>query len=183
MKVVLHDRTNGLAQEVRDTARRKLTRLERHFDRVGEAEVEFSEKLRSSELTWFVCRVRLRLEGHRAPMLHAMERGDDPQTALDLALDKIDRQLVAFKEKVTSRKQTASPVRVPSAGRRAARPAGAEPDRIRVKLRPMSEADALSELQADGQPALVYLDENSGEIQVLLRRPDGSLAVIEPVIP
>ena len=183
MKVVLHDRTNGLAQEVRDTAHRKLIRLDRHFGRVADAEVDFSEKHRSSELTWFVCRVRLRLDGHRAPMLHAMERGDDPQTALDLALDKIDRQLVAFKEKVTRRKQPASPVRVPAVERSAARHNVAEPERLRVKLRPMSESDAISELQADGEPAVVYLDENSGEIQVLLRRADGSLAVIEPVIP
>jgi len=183
VKVVLHDRTNGLGQEVRDTAHRKLTRLERHFGRVADAEVEFSEKHRSSELTWFVCRVRLRLDGHRAPTLHAMERGDDPQTALDLALDKIDRQLVAFKEKVTRRKQPASPVRVPAAGRARPRPDGGEPERVRVKLRPMSESDAVSELQADGEPAVIYLDETSGEIQVLLRRADGSLALIEPVVP
>ena len=43
MKVVLHDRTNGLGQEVRETAHRKLTRLARHFGRVVDAEVEFSE--------------------------------------------------------------------------------------------------------------------------------------------
>lgn len=183
MKVVLHDRTNGLAQEVRDTAHRKLTRLDRHFGRVVDAEVEFSEKHRSSELTWFVCRVRMRLDGHRAPMLHAMERGEDPQTALDLALDKIDRQLVSFKEKVKRRKQPASPVRVPAQERSGPRQDGVEPERLRLKLRPMSESDAVSELDADGEPAVVYLDENSGEIQVLLRRADGSLAVIQPVIP
>ena len=181
MKVVLHDRTNGLGQEVRDTAQRKLDRLARHFGRVLEAEVEFSEKRRSSDLTWFVCRVHLRLDGHRAPVLHAMERGGDPQEALDLALDKIDRQLVTFKEKVTHRRQPVSPVRVPAARAVRARPHTLE--RLRLKLRPMSEAEAVSELQADSQPVVVYLDENSGEIQIMVRRADGSLAVIEPVVP
>ncbi len=181
MKVVLHDRTNGLGQEVRDTAQRKLDRLARHFGRVLEAEVEFSEKRRSSDLTWFVCRVHLRLDGHRAPVLHAMERGGDPQEALDLALDKIDRQLVTFKEKVTHRRQPVSPVRVPAA--RAVRARSQTLERLRLKLRPMSEAEAVSELQADSQPVVVYLDENSGEIQIMVRRADGSLAVIEPVVP
>jgi ribosomal subunit interface protein len=97
VKVVLHDRTNGLGQEVRQGAQRKLARLERHFGKVLEAEVEFLEKRRTSDLTWFVCRVHLRLDGHRAPVLRAMERGADPQSALDLALDKLDRQVVAFK--------------------------------------------------------------------------------------
>jgi putative sigma-54 modulation protein len=181
VKVVLHDRTNGLGQEVRDTAQRKLDRLARHFGRVLEAEVEFSEKRRSSDLTWFVCRVHLRLDGHRAPVLHEMERGGDPQEALDLALDKIDRQLVTFKEKVTHRRQPVSPVRVPPA--RTVRARAQTLERLRLKLRPMSEAEAVSELQADSQPVVVYLDENSGEIQIMVRRADGSLAVIEPVVP
>jgi putative sigma-54 modulation protein len=182
VKVVLHDRTNGLGQEVRETVQRKLDRLARHFGKVMEAEVEFSEKRRSSDLTWFICRVHLRLDGHRAPVLHAMERGGDPTTALDLALDKIDRQLVAFKEKVTHRRQPVSPVRVPPAPAKAlARPQ--QPERLRLKLRPMSEAEAVAELQADSQAVVVYLDEDSGEIQILVRRPDGTLAVIEPVVP
>ena len=181
MKVVLHDRTNGLGQEVRDTAQRKLDRLARHFDKVTEAELEFSEKRRSSDLTWFVCRVHLRLDGRRTPVLHAMEKGGDPQTALDLALDKIDRQLIAFKDKVTHRRQPVSPVRVPPAPAASRPPVG--PERLRMKLRPMSESEAMSELLADGQPVVVYLDEDSGEIQIMVRRADGSLAVIEPVIP
>ncbi len=181
MKVVLHDRTNGLGQEVRDTAQRKLDRLARHFGKVLEAEVEFSEKRRSSDLSWFVCRVHVRLDGHRAPVLHAMERGADPLTALDLALDKIDRQVVAFKEKVTHRRQPVSAVRVPPAPPVPVRQI--QPERLRLRLRPMSEAEAIAELQADSQAVVVYLDEDSGEIQILVRRADGSLAVIEPVVP
>lgn len=183
MKVVLHDRTNGLGQEVRELVQRKLSRLERHFGKVIEAELEFSEKHRSSDLTWFVCRIHLRLDGHRAPVLHALERGGDPQTAFDLAMDKIDRQVVAFKEKVTHRRQATSPVRVPEEIEVAAPPRSSEPQRLRLKLRPMSVSEASTELLADSQPFLVYLDEDSGEIQIMVKRADGSLAVIEPVIP
>ena len=182
MKVVLHDRTNGLGQEVRDVAERKLTRLARHFGRVAEAEVEFSEERKRSGLATTVCRINLHLDGHRTPVLHARERGADPQSALDLALDKIDRQVVAFKEKVTHRKQAVSPVRV-SKGPARPSPRFAEPERMRLKLRPMSEAEAISELLADSQPFVIYLAEDSGEIQILVERADGSLAVIEPVVP
>jgi putative sigma-54 modulation protein len=181
VKVVLHDRTNGLGQEVREAIQRKLTRLERHFGKIVEAEVELSEKSRTSDLSWFVCRVHLRLDGHRAPVLHAMERGGDPLTALDLALDKIDRQLVAFKDRVTHRRQASSPVRVPPQPLAPER--GEAPERLRLKLRPMSVAEASSELLADSQPFLVYVDEDSGEIQIMVKRADGSLAVLEPVLP
>ena len=182
MKVVLHDRTDGLGQEVRDTAQRKLIRLARHFGKVADAEVEFSEERKRSGLATTVCRIILHVDGHRAPTFYARERGADPQSALDLALDKIDRQVVAFKEKVTNRKQSASPVRVPAdEGERS--PRSVEPERLRWKLRPMSEEEAVSELEADSQPFLIYLAEDSGEIQILVRRQDGSLAVIEPVVP
>jgi putative sigma-54 modulation protein len=180
VKVVLHDRTSGLGQEVRETALRKLERLDRHFGKVLEAEVEFSEKRRSSDLTWYVVRIHLRLDGHRAPVLHSMERGADPQTALDLAMDKIDRQVVAFKEKVTHRRQATSPVRVPPSP--PARTRAEEPERLRLKVRPMSVSDASTELMADSQPFLLYQDEDSGELQIMVKRADGSLAVISPVL-
>ena len=183
MKVVLHDRTNGLGQEVRDTAQRKLDRLVRHFGKVVDAELEFSEERKQSDLTTFVCKIIVHLDGRRAPVVYASERGQDPQTALDLALAKIDRQVTAFKEKVTHRRQASSPVRVPPAARAAPPRRQESPEHMRLKLRPMSEEEAVSELNADGQPVVVYLDENSGEIQIMIRRADGSLAVIEPVVP
>ena len=181
MKVVLHDRTKGLGQEVRETATRKLDRLSRHFGKVVEAEVEFSEERKQSDLTTFVCRIIVHLDGRRAPSLVAHERGSDPLSALDLAMDKIDRQVVAFKEKITHRRQPTSPVRVPPPPEPPERPD--EPARMRLKVRPMSVAEASAELMADSQPFLVYLDEDSGDIHIMVKRADGSLAVIEPVLP
>ena len=54
---------------------------------------------------------------------------------------------------------------------------------MRLKVRPMSVAEASAELMGDSQPFLVYLDEDSGELQIMVKRADGSLAVIEPVVP
>jgi ribosome hibernation promoting factor len=180
VKVVLHDRTNGLGQEVRDTAYRKLTRLARHFGKVADAEVEFSEERKRSGLATSVVRINVHLDGRRSPVLSAHERGADPQSALDLALDKIDRQVVRHKEKVTHRKQAISPVRMPvNEDVVVRRP---EPERIRLKLRPMSVTEAVAELEADSQAFLVFLDEDSGSTLIAVKRADGSIAVLEPVV-
>jgi putative sigma-54 modulation protein len=181
VKVVLHDRTEGVGQEVRENAERKLTRLERHFGKVADADVDFSEERKRSGLATIVCRINIHLDGRRTPVLSAHERGADALSALDLALDKIDRQVVKYKEKVTHRKKPVSPVRVPApeAGEESRSP---EPERIRMKLRPMSIADAVAELEADGQAFYVFLDEDSGAIEIVARRADGSVAVIEPII-
>jgi len=181
VKVVLHDRTNGLGQEERERAQRKLNRLARHFGKVADAEVEFSEERKRSGLATTVCRINVHLDGRRSPVLSAHERGADAQSALDLALDKIDRQVVKHKEKITNRKQPLSPVRMPiSRGGGKAR--SHEPERVRLRLRPMSLTEAVSALESDIQPFLVYVDEDSGAIQIAARRADGSVAVFEPVV-
>ena len=181
MKVVLHDRTDGLGQEVRENAERKLSRLERHFGKVADADVDFSEERKRSGLATIVCRINIHMDGRRTPVLSAHERAADALSALDLALDKIDRQVVKYKEKVTHRKKPVSPVRVPPQdGEEEAR--SPEPERVRLKLRPMSLAEAVEELEADGQAFYVFLDEDSGAIQILARRADGTMAVIEPIV-
>jgi putative sigma-54 modulation protein len=182
VKVVLHDRTAGVGQEVRENAERKLTRLARHFGKVADADVDFSEEGKHPNgLATIVCRINIHLDGRRAPVLSAHERGADAMSALDLALDKIDRQVVKYKEKVTHRKKPLSAVRaaLTDADKEARSPA---PKRIRLKLRPMTVSDAVAELEADGQPFLVFLDEDSGAIQIVARRADGTVAVIEPVV-
>jgi len=130
VKVVLHDRTDGPGQEVRENAERKLTRLARHFGKVADAEVDFSEERKRSGFATIVCRINIHLDGRRTPVLSAHERGADALSALDHALDKIDRQVVKYKEKVTHRKKPLSPARAPSLDGEEARSPEPEPPAI-----------------------------------------------------
>ena len=184
VKVVLHDRTDGLGQEVRENAERKLARLARHFGKVAGADVDFSEERKRSGLATIVCRINIHMDGRRTPVLSAHERGADALSALDLALDKIDRQVVKYKEKVTHRKKPVSAVRVAAQdGQDGDEARSPEPERIRLKVRPMTVTEAVDELEAGGQPFHVFLDEDSGTIQIVARRADGTVAVIEPIVP
>jgi ribosome hibernation promoting factor len=180
VRVVLNDRTAGLSPELKDYAQRKLERLSRHFGRVADGEVDFAKEAKHFGLDVTVCRITIHVDGRRAPVLSAHERAGDPQAALDLALDKIDRQVVKLKERRTKRKLDTSPVRVPPPEPAPAR--SEEPERIRITLRPESVSDAVEQLDANGLAFHPYLDENSGEIQIAYRRADGSVAVIEPIV-
>ncbi|MDQ6877540.1 MAG: ribosome-associated translation inhibitor RaiA [Candidatus Dormibacteraeota bacterium] len=182
MKVVLHDRTEALPPKLREYAQTKLTRLAHHFGRVAEADVEFSPERKRGGLTTVLCRINVHVDGRRTPLLSAHESGADPQASFDLAFDKIDRQVVKLKEKRTNRKKEASPVRVPQPETGDSE-RSTEPERIRMKLRPVSVEDAISELLADGQSFHVFLDEDSGLVEIAFRRTDGSIGIIEPVVP
>ena len=180
MKVVLHDHTGALSPELHEYAQRKLSRLERHFGRIADAEVDFTEERKRSGLATSVCRINVHLNGHRTHMLTARERGADAQAALDLAIDKIDRQVVKEKEMRTHRKQPVSVVRVPPEEPGPTR--SPEPERIRMKLKTETELEAVEELESDGQAFHVFVEEDSGEIEIAFRRADGSVAIIEPVV-
>jgi len=57
-----------------------------------------------------------------------------------------------------------------------------EPERLRMIVKPEPLERVVAQLKEDGQSFHVYLDEDSGELQIAFRRADGSVAVIEPVV-
>jgi putative sigma-54 modulation protein len=178
VKVVVHDRTEGLPARVREYAEQRLLRVERHFDRVVEARVEFETESRRGASQFCAVQIIVRMDGRRHPLVQARETGTDPRTALDLTLDKVDRQVVKLKEKIKVEKKRPAIEMPPEAEER-----DPGPERIRVKLRPESLADAIAALDTARHPFYVFLDEESGAVNVCFRRPDGGLAVIEPVVP
>jgi putative sigma-54 modulation protein len=178
VKVVVHDRTEELPARVRMYAEQRLHRVARHFDRVVEAEVEFVRESGRGTNRFCAVQILVRMDGRRLPLAQAREIGTDPKAALDMALDKVDRQVVKLKEKVKVAKKRPAHV-VPTDGRE--RDPG--PERIRLKLRPESLEDAVAALDTAEQPFYVFLDEGSGSVNVCFRRPDSGLVVIEPVVP
>jgi putative sigma-54 modulation protein len=177
VRVVVHDRTGELPERLRIYAERKLVRLSRHFDRVLDAEVEFKQERRRSHEPAHVVTITVHMDGRRHAVATAREADLNRQTALDLGLDKVDRQVVKLKEKIKERKRPDSAAAVPH------KVSAKSPARIRLKLRPQSLQEAEAELRHDESRQFhLFLDEDSGEIQLVYRRPDGSVAVIEPVV-
>jgi len=173
---VIHDRTEQASARLRSYAERKLSRLSRHFDRVLDAQVELTREAARTN-SWTV-QIVVHMDGRKHPLAQARETAADVQSALDLAIDKVDRQVVKLKEKIKiERKRPGGN----GAGGADVRERDPGPERIRLRLRPESLADAEAALAGNARGFHIFLDEDSGEIAVCYRRPDGGLAVIEPV--
>jgi putative sigma-54 modulation protein len=179
VKVVINDRTEAVPAGVRTYAERKLGRLGRHFDRVLLAEVEFSPEANRNSNANCTVQIKVHMDGRRHPLATAHETAAHTREALDLALDKVDRQVVKFKEKIKDRKHIAAPaeIMVPD-----------EPDRqspglvrTTARVRPMTLDQAERALDEGKLAFLLFREEDSGEIRVCYRRRDGNLAVIEPL--
>ena len=179
MKVVIHDRTEELVPRLRAHTENRLEKLTRHFDRVLEAEVHFDPESKRGVENEKVVRILVHMDGRKTPLLTAAEHGRDLQAALDLALEKIDRQVLKLKGKIVDRHRSGAAEREP------ATPADTVtdgPERVITKVKAESVSQATDALEANGHVFHLFLDEDTGDLNVIYRRADGSVAIIEPKI-
>lgn len=87
-----------ITQALRDYVTSKMERLERHFDQVIDAHVILSvEKLRQK------AEATLYMSGGN---IHADAVEEDMYAAIDALIDKLDRQVKRYKEKITDHHRT-----------------------------------------------------------------------------
>jgi putative sigma-54 modulation protein len=191
MRLELTARHFAIPAPVRKLAEARIARVLRPLnDSAVSAQVVVTR-----DKTRFHAEVTLHARGEH--FLHGEAIGRDAQTALGAAIDKVERQVLKLKSKWTERKrQGISPAKAASATPRPERGAavfgtgleqrdnGGQPLRIirarRYEVKPMSVDEAAIEV-ADGRDAfLVFRNSSTEKINVLFRRADGNLGLIEP---
>lgn len=178
MKVVIHDRTEQLPPKLRQYTEQKVDRLSRHYDRVLDVLVEFDLEQKRSQAPISLVQMTVHLDGHNGPVLRAEERATEFQAALDLVLDKMDRQLLKLKERIKERKAKVGAAGLLDSGP----PPRALPERIQLHLRPESPDEARGALDSNGHTFHLFLNEETGDVNVAFKRADGSTAIIEPLV-
>ena len=130
--------------------------------------------------------------------LHGEATGRDVDTALSAAADKVDRQVRSLKSRWSKGKRqslstakVASTVPRPERGRvpaAAARGVGADQRALRIvrarryAVKPMSVDEAALEVVDGAEAFLVFRNAATDTINVLFRRSDGNLGLIEPEV-
>jgi putative sigma-54 modulation protein len=179
-----HVRITTTLQRLVDERLKKLDRL--LHDRAVSIQVVLSaEKSRpKAEMT---------LHARGDHFFHATGGGDNFEIALNLALSKINQQARKLKGKwEDGKRRGVSAVKAASAvAERGARGlpgsdgdgAGRPPRVVRVRSRaakPMSVEDAAAELGDGTEAVIVFRNASTDTVNVLFRRPDGNLGLIEP---
>ncbi len=159
-------------------AEEKLERVKKYIDEPVIAQVFFTvEKIRHS------AEVTLTAKGIT---IKASEETNDMYSAIDAVLDKIERQLRRYKERIKDHKPALesrgrqiqkSIVQAESIERQA------EPVVIRTKtfsIEPMSVDEAVMQMDLMHKDFLVFTDASTEHINVIYRRKDGNYGLIEP---
>ncbi len=174
VRFVTHD--VPLADEFQEHAQKALTSLQRIFSNMQEAEVEVRK-----ERGQFVVEVTLKVARY---LLRAQERGRSIRAAFDLTLDKIDRQLHRYKERLIDRRRHAKPLGLSVHPPSPPSPVtGSPPPIARIKrfpVKPMSVDEAAMQMDLLGHDFFVFVNAETGKVNVLYRRLAGDLGLLEP---
>jgi putative sigma-54 modulation protein len=130
-------------------------------------------------------------------VLRAHEYADDMYAAIDLAVDKLDRQVRRYRERRRHWRphhqardiEALLPLSDDDEATSIALANGAEPElpiptivkTKRFNMKPMHPDEAALQLELVGHEFYVFLNAESDAVAVIYRRRDGNLGVIEPV--
>ena len=187
MQVVVKGKNMDVTEKLRQFVVGKMSRLERLLPDVAEAEVELSNLKTKSLDSRYVVEVTLKAGG---ALLRGEQASADVYSAMDAALDKIDRQVDRFKTRRQVVKGKAASAKAMAVAEEIE--SGIEPEEegeeeegrlVRVKrfpMRPMDVQEALTEMQLLGHDFYVFFNLENNQVNVVYRRRDGNFGLIEP---
>jgi putative sigma-54 modulation protein len=182
MEILIQAKKTAADPEMKAYAEAKLEKLARHFDHILEARMELGTEKNKSLENMKVAELTVHVTGRTGNILKAVQSASHMNEAVDLVIDKMDRQIRQHKEKLKDHRHArpvasiANPAPVGEAPPR--RPNGVA--RIkRFKMKPMSEDQAREEMDELGHAFFLFLNEDSQELNLLYRRNDGSLGLVE----
>ena len=157
--------------------------IQRHTESKLRKIVSLDELLDVSlTLEYFRHRYKAELLVHnRNAVFNAIEQTPDVFKSINAVIEKIQSQLKKHKEKLRGRKRKA-PARTVKMTENMAETTKT-PRLIRARkqdIKPMSQDEALMQLERRNEPFLVFRNINSDKITVLYRRKDGNVGLIDP---
>jgi putative sigma-54 modulation protein len=157
----------------------KLDRFDRLLQNSAMAAVVLTvEKFRH------ICEISISADGFT---INAHEETGDMYSAIDMALDKIEKQIKKNKEKFKKRRSVAAKAKQPYPYEGEPPVSSQEPDdkpkltRIQtVQYKPMDIEEAVMQMRLINDNFLVFADAETDQINVLYRMKDGNFGLIQP---
>ena len=178
MEIQIAGQNMELSSAVRRYIERKLGRLNRHLPNIIASRVEIIEEKTKSPQQRYVVQITLDSSG---TLLRGEGRGGDLFTAIDKVAEIMDRQIEHYKGKLYEKGRGSSLTRSEfSEGEEAMEPLRKVVKVKRFAIKPMPVAEAIDQMELLGHDFFLFLNADTGEINLLYRRKDGNYGQIEP---
>ena len=168
-----------------DLVVQKMTKLDRYHDRLETIEIELcTQKTRESDHHNHV-EATTQVTGKT---IRVVSEHGDMYAAIDEAVDKLYRQLNRQKERLKSHHGSRFTDSLPAEEPEGLSSASGDssdgtPTPLvvqRLEMKPLFEDEAIDEIESSKDQILVYLNARNEQVNVLYRRSDGALVLIDP---
>ncbi len=176
MQLIITGKNLDLSERMKEYVEEKIGKLDHYMPSLTEARVELSKEKTKSAAQRQVVQVTLRANG---ALLRGEERSSDVRTAVDAVLVKLHKQIERYKTKHYHHRGKNERVTMPMAEEeelnlpRIVR-------RKRFQAQPMTENDALEQMELLGHNFFLFINDTSGALSLIYRRNDGNYGLIEP---
>lgn len=182
MKTEILGKKVEISGQVARYIEKKVSKLGRYLPNITNAKVEvYNEKTKSPEQR-FVTKVVLKA---KRAIFTAEERNSEIYTAIDRVVEALAHQIERYKGKlyekgkgVSLARQRANPGQNPEANEVKTSLKVVKMKRFLVK--PMSVAEAAEQMEVLGHDFFIFVNADSGDINLLYRRKDGNYGLIQP---
>src|SRR5713101_4847552 len=181
MEILIQAKKSAADPKMKAYAQAKLEKLTRHFDHILQARMELGTEKNKSLETMKVAELTVHVTGRTGNILKAVQSAEHMNEAVDLVVDKMDRQIRQHKEKLKDhrRSKSAAAIAEPTDAATSAVRSNGVAKIKRFKMRPMSDDQAREQMDELGHTFFLFLNEDSQELNLLYRRRDGSLGLLE----
>ena len=164
-----------LTPELSEYINRKLGRLDRHLSNISEAKVEIAGEKTRSPGQRYIVQVTLNSSGI---IMRGEEKGEDLFSAIDKVAAIMKRRIERYKGKHYIKKGGTSP-------RKSAAEVPVETEHTVVKfkqfaLRMMPVNEAIEQMELLSHDFFLFLNNETGRLNLLYRRKDKDYGLIEP---
>ncbi len=185
MEVTVSGRHTTVSEKLRNQAVEKIGRLDRYLDGMDRAEVHFWEEKNPRIGDKEICEVTLEGHGHH---IRTKVSAPDGFTAIDLAVDKLERQLRKLKTKLKKQRQgrvrpdlppdlVTDLIQVPE--EEVVEPVYRIVKSKKFEIREMEAGAAALQMDLLNHDFYIFTNEETSKTAVVYRREDGDVGLID----
>lgn len=167
-----------VTEALRNVTEKKMSKLDKYFQKDIEGNVTFS-----SEKNRKIIEVTINLPG---TIIRAEESSDDMYASIDRAVDVLERQMRKYKTRLQKRYKNNETIRFENVEPLPAGDNGEDlPKLVKTKkffLKPMTSEEAVLQMELLGHNFFVFMDGDTGSVNVVYKRKDNNYGLIEPEI-
>ncbi len=167
-----------VSETIREYANKKMSKLNRYLPTIGEGKMEVSEAKTKLPEQRFTVQVTLDSKG---TLIRAQEKAGDLRTAIDMVMGTISTRIERYKGKLYDKGRGISLTRQETIEETGEDEGSQEVVKSKHFLvKPMGEDEAIRQMELLGHDFFLFVNADTGVVNLLYRRKDGKYGLIVP---